>query len=85
MQPNFTNVKLYFVLDQLMYIKGIMGEQAGPHAVVLAVRLAAGLAAARLHREGGRRPAPGDAGGAAAAAAARRVGARARAAPPAPL
>lgn len=62
-----------------------MGEQTGPHALVVAVRLAGGLAAAGLHREGGRRPAPGDAGGAAAAAPAHRVGAGARAAAPAPL
>lgn len=62
-----------------------MGEQAGAHALDVAVRVAGRLAAAGLHREGGRRPAPGDAGGAAAAAPAGRVGAGARAAAPAPL
>lgn len=53
-----------------------MGEQVIPHAVVVPVRRAERLAAAGLHREGGRRPAPGDAGGAAAAAPAGRLGRR---------
>ena len=57
-----------------------MGEQIRSNAVFLSVRRSKRLAATGLHREGGRRPAPGDVGGAAAAATAGRLARRARAA-----
>lgn len=69
----------------LISVAGVVGEQTSAHALFIPVRCARGLAAAGLHREGGRRPAPGDAGGAAAAAAAGGLGGGARAAAAAAL